>query len=209
MIDLENLNSALFAVALLAPGYLISFFRNNFVTRRHPKLADSVFQLTVISAVYYSSVGLALGMLNLLNSIGYFCLLFVLPVLIGVSWGVLHKRGCIDKALELVGLNPVHPATTAWDYMFGTMRDPKWIIVCMKDGREIWGWFDRKSSVSSDLDRRDIFLADMRREGFSKVEPDGRLRGVWINASEVETIEIVADKTEETKSCLTRKKTKR
>lgn len=192
-IGIGELQDVLVAVALLSPGVLISYFRNTFVTGRHPKIADRAVELLFISAVYYSVFGSVFFIIGYWNWWSLLALSFGIPSLIGFFLGAAAQKRWFDKLFELLGINPIHPATTGWDYMFGTMQNPKWIIVTLSDGTKVYGWFDRESGASTDLDRRDIFIADVRRENFEPFECDGRARGIWLREDEIKHIEIVSD----------------
>ncbi|KMK68922.1 DUF6338 family protein [Puniceibacterium sp. IMCC21224] len=189
----SEIKDALLAVALLSPGFLISYFRNTFITGRHLKISERILELLVSSSIYYASVGVIFFNFNLL-SWGYaFLLLFGLPSIIGAGLGILSQKRWLDLVFGKIGLNPIHPATTGWDFMFGTMKSSKWIIVTLTDGTKVKGWFDRNSGASTDLSRRDIFISDIRRQDFSYFESDSRKRGIWLREDEILHIEVISD----------------
>lgn len=180
-------------VVLLCPGFLISFFRNVFVTGRRRSFLEASFDFLIISSAYYASVGLVFFSFDLLSPIFLFLLLFVLPSLIGLAVGVLYQKGFFNWIFNILKINPVHPAETAWDFVFGRRQSPCWIVVTLNDGRKIRGWYCHESGVSSNLSHRDIYISDVRKLDFSKFEGDGRTRGMWIHESEVKFIEFIPD----------------
>lgn len=191
--DAANLLSSLI---LICPGFLISYFRNVFITGRRRSFSESAVDFLVISAAYYSSVGIAFLSFGLTNLFISFLFLFLLPCVIGVALGFFYQNDGLDWIYNKLKINPVHPASTAWDFAFGRMKKACWIIVTTTDGRKIRGWYNSSSGVSSDLTRRDIYIQDVRDENFLRLESDGRKRGMWISEIEIGYVEFISDQQE-------------
>lgn len=191
--SLDDIQTVVVTLAFFSPSFLIYFFRSNFITGRRGRALEIAFELAVLSAVYYAAVGtvfLAMGWLTWFAGMFFF---FVIPFAIGLASGIASQKRWFDKIYETIGLNPIHPANTAWDFMFGTMKENKWVIVQTVDGRKIVGFFDRESGASSDLGHRDIFISDVRRSDFSRYEKDNRKRGMWIREDQIVSIETISD----------------
>lgn len=79
---------------------------------------------------------------------------------------------------------------TAWDAYF-SQHKPAWLLVTLKDGTYVYGFFGKKSFASDDPDCRDLFL-----ETAYEQLPDGQwapLRdtaGVLIMGDEISRIEF-------------------
>lgn len=190
---MENLDALFLAVAALGPGFLITYLVNLFITGRRPKATETLLEFFMVSAVYYSVFGPVFIWLPLHGLFSWLILFFLVPLFVGFLIGFLYQHDVFDFIFRAMRMNPVHPATTAWDFAFGRMKESKWVTITTQDGERIRGWFDRSSAASSDLERRDIFIADVRGENFERIEKDGRRRGMWLNESEIKAIEFVSD----------------
>lgn len=191
---LESEASRVFAaLSYLSPGFLIYYFRSRFLTGRSSRFSEVAIELAVVSSIYFASFGNVFLFFGWSGALSSFFLLFVVPVLIGAGLGVSSRSQWFDKLFERLRLNPIHPAVTGWDYMFGTMKKSQWVIIRLTDGRMIHGYFSRDSGASSDLSCRDIFVSDVRKGDFSKFEEDGRSRGMWIREDFIQSIEIIPE----------------
>ena len=52
----------------------------------------------------------------------------------------------------------MHLVPTAWDYQFGRLREAHWVLVELKDGSRVAGFFGTRSFASSHPEERDIFI---------------------------------------------------
>jgi hypothetical protein len=120
-------------------------------------------------------------------------LVFVQPAVLGLGWGFFHRSGRLQRALEKIGLVPYRErgAPTAWEALFAEMP-PRWLIVTLKDGAQVRGWYGKGSFASSDGEQRDLFLSHL-----VVVQPDGTSKlventaGVYIGANEIKTVEFI------------------
>jgi hypothetical protein len=150
-------------------------------------------ELVIVSAIYYSSIGMLFFSNGWTGPYGRFFLLFGVPTVIGILIGALYQKRLFDWIAEKTTIRPVHPAETAWDFAFGRLKNPCWIIVTTTSGKKIRGWFSSESGASSDLSKRDLFLFDVRKDDYSPYEGDGRKRGMWIREDEIKFIEFIPD----------------
>ena len=189
----SSLLRALFFLAALAPGFLISLIRSYFTTGRRKAGVQFVGEYVVISAVYYSFAVPFLVWTNAITPLSLMLLFFWAPIALGAVFGAIYQWNALAFLWPRLRVRPVHSAPTAWDYVFGMQRSECWIIVTLKDDRKIYGLFGGKSLASSELGQRDIFIQDLRGQHFAGLEPDGRAHGLWINEGEIAMIEFIAD----------------
>ena len=83
------------------------------------------------------------------------------------------------------------PEVSAWDYVF-SLPQSYWVILHLKDGRNIGGVYSTKSFTSSFPYKQDIYLEEIwgldENEKFTdKIE---RSAGLWIVAEEISSIEF-------------------
>ena len=124
----------------------------------------------------------------------------VQPVVFGVVWGLIRRRGFDRKMFKCIRLDTLEEgdAPTAWDAVF-LDRPESWIIVTLKDNTRVRGWFGVGSHASSDETKRDLYISRvvvLREDG--KNEFVKNTGGVYISAEEIRTIEFINDQ-EETK----------
>ncbi len=92
---------------------------------------------------------------------------------------------------ELLMLTPINPIPTGWDWVFsGT--GPCFVLVTLRDGKEIAGYFGHNSMASSDPNRRDIYIEKVYTvpsDGSRWAEVEGT-RGMHIDGSQISRVEF-------------------
>lgn len=153
-------------IGVLVPGMIILFVRSQFVTGRlnppHP-----ILSYLAVSGVYYALVLLAVNPVPYLQGpgqgkrLGWFLLVFVLPVILGLLLGYDAQKQFLYRFFRWVGrpigLNPVHGMPSAWDRKFGNMNE-QWVLVTLNDGTRFGGFLGEDSFMSSDPNERDIYI---------------------------------------------------
>lgn len=188
--EIGKLTTALLTAAAFAPGFVILYVRNFFVVGAATGVVPVTFEYLLLSSAYYA---LAAPWV-LAHPPGYagLVLLFLgVPALLGLALGVLMQRGAVTRALRGAGLDPLHPAPTAWDYAFGYRRMSGWVVVTLKD-RKVYGYFGGTSYAGRNAEKRDIFLQRLTDAQFDDF--DGSARSVWIDGAEILAVEFVEAK---------------
>jgi hypothetical protein len=72
------------------------------------------------------------------------------------------------------------------------------VLITLKDGSQIAGWFGKNSLASSELSERDIYLELVYKLEDDAWQPVARSAGILINAEEIRYIEFWQDQTEVT-----------
>ena len=204
--SLDTPVAVVLAILFLIPGFLWKMIADStspYVTRRD----TSLLQYLALSCLNYL---LALPVIYLLIVYGptdlsalkqggirdnksyimaWLSLVFVLPVLGGyVSQRLVWFFAGSGFAKKL-GIWIVHPAPTAWDYVFA--RDqPYWARIELTDGKLIEGVFDSNSLASSEVEDRDIFLEtvfelDEETQDYRQVD---RNAGILVRGQSIKTI---------------------
>jgi hypothetical protein len=101
----------------------------------------------------------------------WFIVLFISPTLLAVLNAWLIQRGSLAPLYRLLRLRPISPIPTGWDWIFST-TEPCFLLVTLKDGTEIAGYFGRRSMASSDPEHKDLYV-----ERVYKIPQD---KGEWI-----------------------------
>lgn len=183
-------------VALLVPGMIILYVRSQFTTGKLSGLSNALLPYLTVSCVYYALVFPIATLpwvreLDYQDPLGWTLLVFLGPVIFGALLGVDIQRNYTRGFLRRVGLNTVHAVPSAWDWKFNKVQQLKWVVVTLKDGSQIGGFFGEDSFASSEPAERDIYLErsykiddEESRWSFESEE------GILIVGEEIKTIEF-------------------
>jgi len=155
--------NAVLLLQFFVPGFLVAYFRSVFVTRREASLKDNILLFVLVSVLYAfvtAPLWLALRRIELapfLQWLVWFVTLVAVPVATGVLLGLGVQNGWIVTALARIGLRPLSPYRTGWDWVFG-QRKPFFVLVTMEDGSQVAGWFGYGSLAASDLSHHDLYI---------------------------------------------------
>ncbi len=115
---------------------------------------------------------------------------FVSPVALALLIAKLQQTQWIGNFLGRFGFNTINPIPTAWDYQF-TKNDPNWVVVTLKDGSKVFGFYGLKSFTGDEPGHRDIFLeAVFEPTETGEWAPVEDTAGVWISADQLAIIEF-------------------
>jgi len=114
---------------------------------------------------------------------------FVLPAGLGFAATKLARRESIRARFCRYGIYLLHPAPTAWDFVFAREESYR-ARVELLDGKLLEGLFGSGSLASTEEEERDLFLEgvyeiDEASGGYSKVK---RNQGVWIHKDQIKAI---------------------
>jgi hypothetical protein len=115
----------------------------------------------------------------------YVFVLLVCPVLLSVAWWKIRSSKWFQRVAA-------HPTQSPWDYVF-SKRQPYWIKVVLKDGRQIGGRYDTNSFSSSAPAKEQIYLEESwimnEKGGFER--PKNKTAGVIVTSNEIAYIELL------------------
>jgi len=119
--------------------------------------------------------------------------LIVVPTLVGAGLALLaevRSPRWLHLALSRIGLSATTRTAEAWNWWFGRHR-AAWVRVRLRDGRTVFGLYERGSFASSDANLRDLYLQEHweSEQGWFK-QPYPRTRGIWLNGNEIISIEF-------------------
>jgi hypothetical protein len=193
MLTIESLDSALVALGLFAPGFIILVVRAQFLTGRMASSSESALLYVIVSSVYYAFALLFVKVPEALTapksamSAFWFGLVFLGPALFGIVLGLNTRFDVIRNLLRRIGLNPVHSVPTAWDWKFSRIN-PSWVLVTLKDDTQFSGVL---GFTSSEPNERDLFIEQVYDIDDNNVWTMGTAgKSVLILAGEIRTIEF-------------------
>lgn len=192
-------NSILIIIYFIVPGVL-SYTTYVAIIGAPRRLREYSLLKWFIFGTYYNIVWYIIlsiqGVSNLSDmfqsrTTGDFALrLFVSPLLFGIILALLSKMNLIRGMLNKFGIPVLHPALSAWDYVF-INRNPCWIMITLIDGNNVYGYFGLNSSVSSDPDERDIYIEQVYTyDEDGEIIEDPHYDGMLIDSSQIRTIEF-------------------
>ncbi|MEK4509156.1 DUF6338 family protein [Paenibacillus sp. FSL K6-2524] len=119
-----------------------------------------------------------------------FGVLCISPLFLGFFYGVITAKEWIRKLVGYIGINPVHPIPTAWDYV---MSSGNWVMITLKDDSIFYGVYSSDSFASSVPEERDIYLEKVYTPNPESGEwqLNVRTKGVWIPKEELRYIEFI------------------
>ncbi len=180
---LENFNVVFYTGIFLLPGYVVKSILDYLIPpKRH---SDATFYLfcfffsTLNCAIWSWAYVLVLANISP-ESMWHWVLLLLITLIgssiFGIIIGFIKQKGWIRDLLLKLKLKPIHPCPTAWDYCFSSLN-PNWVIVTLINGEVICGKCAEKSFVSSDMDKRDIYLEDVytidKNKIWNRIEDNG------------------------------------
>lgn len=191
--DIWETDKLLLFIAFVVPGF-ISLKTYELLFPRAPK--SSADQL--IDAVAYSSINYALllwplyeiethGIKELHPTV--YILFYVFVLLIApILWAcVLRKMRTTKFAQRAMP----HPTAKPWDYVFGQQK-PYWVVVTLKDGRQIAGLYAEESFASSAPAAEQLYLQEtwVMSSGGGFERPRVESAGIMILAPDIVTVEF-------------------
>lgn len=192
---IENFHLVLFFVV---PGVIALFVRSKFITGRSPSASENFLTFLVLSLVYYS---LTVPFLQLFMSAPepwlaraavWIGLVIVGPALFGLVLGYSAQREWSSWIGDKLNLNIVHVIPAAWDWRFSKIdRGGMFVLVTLKSGERVAGFFGSNSFASSDNSERDLYVEEEYDVGEGgQWEARREKVGILISREEVKYIEF-------------------
>lgn len=195
----STFDAVVFTVAFVVPGFVCSTVLSLLVPRRDPNAKQWTLEFLTLSCfnnALWSWLIVLLVNAEMWRShpgwlaVCVFLVLFVSPTGLALVIGKLHQRDAISRVLSWLGFDTVSRIPTAWNYHFGRER-PSWIIVTLKSGSRIYGFFGLQSFAGNDPNARDLYIeAVCRPTDQNEWTLDRDTGGVWIAPDQVVAVEF-------------------
>jgi len=197
--NFDTFDAVFFTAAFLVPGFIWSAVLSMLVSRKSTAPQTKAVEFMTFSGINY---GLWIWLIYplfyfewwrahpILSGFALFVIAFASPVGLGLYSGWLAQKNTVGRALERFGFNTVLSIPTAWDYQFAR-GNPYWVVVTLKNGSRLHGFFGLESFAGDDRDSRDLYLEAVFEPTdtgeWAPVEDSG---GVWVAAEEISAIEF-------------------
>lgn len=196
---LNNRDMLVYTLAFVIPGFIIYSVSCTISPQKNEQAPNSILKFLLYSCINYALWG---GWIFAMLASSYYkdhpyitafiwsIAILITPVIIGILLGLLNKHTVLKKFFEKFNINIVHPAPAAWDYIFGNVNGHVYVIVILKDGSEIYGYFSSNSFASTDSSERDLYLEKQFRNNNGVWEQVPNDMGVYVKADQIKHIEF-------------------
>ncbi len=195
MPELTDPTTLYLTFVFVVPGLVITYFRSQFTTGRMQSHSEAILSYLALSALYGALILPGIDWLTKdsadqdIGTLYWIGLIFVGPAIVGSLLGYSTRTNAIRRLLNYIGINPVHAVPTAWDWKFGGMNE-QLVLVTLKDGTKFPGYCGRSSFMSTDPLERDLYVEKVYAWGDNDAWINNGEHGLWVNASEIKTIEF-------------------
>jgi len=191
--DIWNSSKLFIFILFVVPGFLSMKAYNVF----HPTVQIDTSK-AIVEVVSYSCINHAIWFIPIYYFEGlgfkfshpfiYFCfymiVLIISPILLALIFSKARVLPWIKNLLP-------HPTGRSWDYYFG-LRKTAWVVVTLKDGKTIGGYYGSDSFASSAPEPEQLYLEQSWHinsdGGFDSVKD--KTQGVLILSKDIEKIEF-------------------
>ena len=201
---IDSFNTLFYILAFVVPGFIFDSITRKLLPQGQHDTQSSFLRFLTASCVnyglwswlifwlyqtkYYTSHPLRTGLIWLL-------LIFISPLIMGIIWGLLNKRRIIEKTLGKFGITTVNPVPTSWDYKFSKINEPVWVLVTLKDGSFIAGYWGYESFASSDGNIKDVYIEKVYKITSKGpwIPTSNNNDGILIATDQIKTIEFFSN----------------
>jgi hypothetical protein len=192
--DITSVDKLLLAVVFLIPGFVAMKVYSVLSSSERLDGSKALVDALAFSCVIYAAFSWAILWVHEVQLaerhlfwFGAFCvvLLFVVPAGAAALFFEIRRSRWVVQWLP-------HPVGKPWDFVF-SRRERFYVIVTLKSGRRIGGFYGSESFSSSHPYEEQIFIETVwdidGEQGF--IETHVRSRGMMIFGAEIETIEFI------------------
>jgi hypothetical protein len=202
----NTFNAVIYTVCFLVPGFVIDLTLSRFFYKKSEQVTLILLRFLTFSCLNYIPwifVYLLLWDRSILANpsflaFAFIIIIFISPIIVGLILGYANQKQLLERGLSGLRFKTITGFPSAWDYSFSRIEEPVWMLITLKDGSQIAGWFGKNSLASSESSERDIYLELVYKLEDDAWQPVPRSAGILINAEEIRYIEFWQDQTEVT-----------
>ncbi|MGH9549112.1 MAG: DUF6338 family protein [Terriglobales bacterium] len=207
-LTLDSFDTVFYALAFIVPGFITYMTIASFVPQKEDTGSVILLRFLSLSCFNYALWSWAIYFLfqskeihsDIQKGLIYAGLVLVAPIVNGILLVILSKAQIVRRLLGKVGFNPINEIPTGWDFKFSRMKEPEWIIIKLKAGKKVAGYFGSNSFASSGA-TKDIYLEEAwnpQESGpWKKTE---RTAGILVLGDSIERIEFFKKETTDVKT---------
>ena len=195
----KNASSLLLFLTLFIPGFLMLKVYDLRVASERRDFTKAAFDAVVYSILNFIALfpitrALLDSQFYIYHPYRAYLSLAIVFIIAPVVWpNLIYWLRCHPLGSKFL----VHPKDKAWDAIFSLRRE-SWIIVHLRDGRKIGGWFSSKSFASSSPAPPEIYLEEvwtLSSDG-AFTEQVAQTRGILILKGDILGVEFFSPRTE-------------
>jgi hypothetical protein len=198
----STFNAVIYTVCFLVPGFLMDVTVSRFFYKKSEQVPLILLRFLTFSCLNYAvwifPYLLFRDRIVLENpvvlAVIFLVVIFISPLFLGLIFGLANQQQLVEQGLAILGFRTLSGFPSAWDYKFGRINEPLWVLVTLKDGSQVAGAFGKNSFASSESSERDLYLERVYR--FSEDnpwQPVTKTSGILIKAEEIRYIEFWKD----------------
>ena len=191
----ESKEAIFLTTIFVLPGFI-----STIVIRKTNPLDKSHIARYLIECLTFSIINIALFawvyhfIFLIQNRLMFFIVivLFALisSIVIGLICAYIVQARLIDRCMNLIGIKTINSIPSSWDYFF-SRQVTCFIIIKMKNGTIMAGYYGVNSFSSSSIDERDIYV----EKGFymdanGNWNKDDESIGFYVNSKDIDSIEF-------------------
>jgi uncharacterized membrane protein YtjA (UPF0391 family) len=166
----ESRDAVLYTLAFVVPGFVWYRTATLFFVPAAISKAEATLRWFIYSIVNYGIWAVPLYIMYKRDflthhpfyfTLFWFVVILVSPVVLGGLTGIARQKSWVRRVLFRLGIHIMEPSPTAWDHVFSKVSSAEggeWVVVTLRDGKQVFGLFGPNSSASSDVSTRDIYV---------------------------------------------------
>jgi hypothetical protein len=201
-VSIGNADTVFYTLAFVVPGFVLHSTLALLIPQKSERADLSLLRFLTLSCLNYAAWSWLVYLLGtapfftshvVRSALAWGWIVLGSPVAMGLVFARLSQRDVMRRMLQRLGFNPVHVIPTAWDYKF-SQTPPLWVLVTMKDGSTVAGWFGSRSFASSEPRGRDLYIQEVYRPGDGDMwQPVPGTAGILVQGDQVKHVEFWSD----------------
>ncbi len=197
---LENITDLYFVLSIFIPGFIYNGVLRQFIPLHDSTIKETVllrlltataFNYAICSPLIYFFLYRADLFPIYWRAAVWFVVIFLAPIILALTRAKIIQSVRPEFLWKWLKLRSINPIPTGWDWIF-SRAGTCFVLITLKDGTEIAGYFGGDSMASSDPDRRDIYIEKLYTvpaDGSPWVEVGGSL-GMQVQGDQIAYIEF-------------------
>ncbi len=202
-LDFQNWDNGIRIVYLILPGIVFFETLKRFNERPYP--AKEVYIAKIIyasmfifvlnnAALYFWSLILGRWRISIPDPLQVPIQAILVPIMLALLVAFADQKRWFNRLVARLGIDAVDPSPSGWDYLFSQRRS-MFVIIGLKDGSRVGGYFGPDSMASSNPSDKDIYvekvyvIPDDAEHPWSEIE---RSQGMLIPYDQIQYLEFRA-----------------
>lgn len=192
----DNITDILLVICLFVPGFIFTSTLSNFFPQREKKSKElTLLSLLIASAANYTLLSPLIYYLMSDSPTAWIYfpswifIIFCTPIIFALITAKILQKNVISNLAKLLNLpfRSHHP--TGWDHKFAQLKYC-YLLISLKDGTQVAGYFGDKSLASSIPEHKDIYLEETYVLFNNVWMPVPDSYGLWVSGEHIVSVEF-------------------